>query len=414
MNEFKIHQRFFDKLKQKAEKKKKDLEEQAKDKGKGKIQKDKAQTSPERPQRKRPIPPERQMVEQPEAVERLEAAAEPNGVSFKVDGSDLENKVPPSEESLAKKKIKVSNGVDADINSSESNRSQLIGNGVENCYDGGISLAHFLAETVQSQAAEEKPNSSQLEKEKYSSHALNASIEMEQEVMTKNHEEQKRALQEEREMRREANLAMKREEKEKPVENLHTSAHSKHGSEAKHHSKTHKDDHHNIQASISSMLHTVKDFFFGKGKKDPYDHTDGKEREFDHASMPPPQSETPPSFRLQPGHNPDTDKPLTEDVVPMETDKPKESSGSVDTEQQPMSWEMHEHKHDETVIHSHLPQAHKLPTENITESTGQCVKEAGDAVEAMEATVGKRSSSQVEEIPFPGLEVPTEVRTVGS
>ncbi|XP_071355472.1 alpha-protein kinase 3 isoform X2 [Trachinotus anak] len=427
MNEYKIHQRFFDKLKQKAEKKKKDLEEQTKKVDKENIQKEKPQSSPEPPPRKRPIPPqEKPVVKEPKAVEQLGAAAEANGVSSEVmetdtitsTNSSTEKEVPPSVETLAKKKIKISNGIDAGVNSSSgssgsSGRSHMMGNGGENCYDGGISLAQFLAETLQSQAAEEKQTTTRVEKPK----VMNVPVvndSKEAEGMQKKSEEHEKAPEEEyeREKMSDEDLAIETEvERERPSEMLHTTAHSKHGSEVKHHSKAHKDhDHHNIQASLSSMLHTVKDFFFGKNKKESQSHdTENKDREFDHDSIQPSQPETPPSFRLQQECNPEVYKPLTEDVVPMETDKPKESSESVDIEQQSVSLEMYEHKHEESALHTELTPAHKLPPESSEESTGQNLKEADDAVEAMEVSVGRRSSSPGKEMPLSGLQVLTEM-----
>lgn len=432
MNEYQIHQRFFAKLKQKAEKKKSELETQTKKEDKENIQKEKRQNSPERPQRKRHAPPpeEKPMAKKPEAVEQLGADAEPNGVSSEVKeiapvaskDSDLDKEISPSEKTLTKKKIKISNGVDAAVNGSSSgSRSHMMGNGGENCYDGGISLAQFLAETLQSQATEEKQNSPRGEKPKEMDIPIaSASIEKEreQERVQKEREEQEKALEEEneREKRREEELAIKRErERERPMAMSHTVPHTKHGSEVRHHSKAHKDhDHHNIQASISSMLHTVKDFLFGKSKKDSHDLVERTEREFDHspASMQPPQPETPPSFRLQPEHN-RVCKPLTEDVVPMEIDKPREPSQTVDIEQQPVSTEPQEHKHEDSVLHTDLLPAHKLPPENIEESTGQSVKEADGAMEATEVSVGPESSSPGEEMSLSGLQVLTEVRTSG-
>ncbi|XP_050929296.1 LOW QUALITY PROTEIN: alpha-protein kinase 3 [Lates calcarifer] len=361
MNEFKIHQRFFAKLKQKAEKKKKDLEDQTKTEDKENVQKEKSQNSPEPPPRKRPVPSlkERPAVKEPEAGEQVGAAAPAPVTSM--DG-DLEKEMPV--ETLAKKKMKISNGVDVGVNSGSSGssgRSHMMGNGGENCYDGGISLAQFLAETLQSQAAEEKQNSPRVEKHKEMSIAIvNESTEKER--MQKDREEHEKTLQEEyeREKRREEDFERDKE-RERSLEMLHTAAHSKHGSEVKHHSKAHKDhDHHNIQASISSMLHTVKDFLFGKSKKDSHDHIESKETEFDQDSIQPPQPETPPSFRLQPARN--------------------------------ISMKM--------VFYTCLP-AHKLPPESAEESTGQCVKEAEDDVEAMEVSVGK-------EMPLSGLQGFTE------
>lgn len=417
MNEFKIHQRFFAKLKEKAEKKKLELEMQTKKEDKETNQNEKPQVSPEPPPRKRHIPPpeESPVVKEPQAVEQL-GAAETNGVSSEVNDMSLEIPKDSDLSSLSKKKIKISNGVDAGVNSS-TGKSNMMGNGGENCYDGGISLAQFLAETLQSQDAEEKQSSPRGEKPKEMDiPVVSASIEKErekereQEAMRKEREEQERAIKEEyeREKRREEQLAI---EREKEYERMsRTAPHTKHGSEVKHHSKAHKDhEHHHIQASISSMLHSVKDFLFGKTKKDSHDHAE-KEREFDHllASAQPPQPETPPSFRLQQEHNQNY-KPLTEEVVPMEMDKPKEPSKTMDIKQQSVSLQ---HKHEDDALHTDLPPVHKLPPESVEEFTGQSVKVADDAVEAMEVSVGSQSSRPDEERLLSGLRVLTEVCTV--
>nr|XP_046250572.1 alpha-protein kinase 3 isoform X2 [Scatophagus argus] len=418
MNEYKIHQRFFAKLKQKAEKKKNDLDAQTKKEDKENIQKEKQQRSPERPPRKRHIPPPR--VKEPEAAEQLGATAEPNGVDSEINktspvttkDSDSDKESSPSEKTLAKKKIKISNGVDAAVSSSSSSRGHIMGNGGENCYDGGISLAQFLAETLQSQAAEEKQNSSRGEKHKETD-ILIVSVgeekEREQERMRREREEQEKAHEEEYEREKKTEeLAIEREtEGEKPLAGSHTVPYTKHGSEVKHHSKAHKDhDHHNIQASISSMLHTVKDFLFGKSKKDSHDHIANKERESDHlsASTQLPQQEMPPSFQLQLENN-NMCKTLAEDVTPMEMDEPMELSETLDTEQS-VALKPHEHKHEDSVIE--LPPPHNLPPENAEESTGQSVKEADVAVEAMEVSIEPESSSPGEEIPLSELQVLTE------
>ncbi|XP_067445852.1 alpha-protein kinase 3 isoform X2 [Thunnus thynnus] len=430
MNEYKIHQRFFAKLKQKAEKKKKDMEDHTKKVDKENIQREKPRVSPERPPRKRPVPQPQQIpaVKEPEAVEQLGAAAEPNGVSSEVKEtapvtsieSGLEKEIPPSEETLAKKKIKITNGVDTGGNSSSnsSSRSHMMGNGGENCYDGGISLAQFLAETLQSQTNDEKQNSPLVEKPREMDKPI-VNTSKEQEKKQKEREEQEKTPEEEleREKKREQELAIKREkEQERLSEMLHMVDHPKHGSEVKHHSKAHKDhDQHNIQTSISSMLHTVKDFFFGKGKKDSHDHIENKGREFDHLSPStqpyPSQPDTPPSFRLQMEHHPEVDKSLTEEVVPMETDKPKGHSETVDIEQQSVSPELlmpDTHKHEDSVLHTDLAPANSLPPESVEESTGQSVKEADDAVEAMKVSVGAESSGPHEEMSLSGLQVLTE------
>ncbi|XP_034390505.1 titin homolog [Cyclopterus lumpus] len=206
-------------------------------------------------------------------------------------------------------------------------------------------------------------------------------------------EEEKKALGEEheRKKRREEELADEREkERTRLLKTSHTVPKTKHNSEVKHYSKAHKDhEHHHIQASISTVLHTVKDFFFGKSKKDSHDHMENKEREFDHSP-----ASTPPSSRLQSEQN-QVGKPPTEDIVAMEIDKPKEPSETVDKEQR--SSKAHKHKED-SVRHTDQPPAHKLPPESVEESTGQSGNVAAAAVEAMEVSVGQESSSPGEEV----------------
>ncbi|XP_030281358.1 titin homolog isoform X4 [Sparus aurata] len=399
MNEYKIHQRFFAKLKQKAEKKKSEMEAHTKKDDKENIQKEKRQSSPERPPRKRhiPQPEELSKVKEPEAVEQLGAAAEPNGVSAEV--KETVPVTPKDSDLAAKKKLKITNGVDAGVNSggtsSSNGRSHMMGNGGENCYDGGIGLAQFLAETLQAQTAEEKQNSPRGEKPKETDIPVASASkekEREKERMRKESEDHEKAREEEceREKRREEELTTDRErESERPVAMSYTVPSTKHGSEVKQHSKAHKDhDHHNIQASISSMLHSVKDFLFGKGKKDSHDYGENKEREFDHL---PSQPEMPPSFQLQPEHN-QVCKPLAEEVVPMETDEPKQPSETVNIEQQ---WDLKEYK----------------TAERGEESKGQSVKEAEDGVEAMEVPVGPGVASPGEEMSLSGLQVLTKAES---
>lgn len=221
MNEYKIHQRFFAKLKQKAEKKKNDLEVQAKKEDKQNIQKQIQQSTPEPPPRKRHVPPpeETPSVKDPEAVEQQGAAVEPNGVSSEAKETtpvttknrEMDREVSLSEENLVKKKMKISNGADAGVSSSSnSSKSHTIGNGNENCYDGGMSLAQFLAETIQSQT-EEKQNQGE-KSEELDILILSASKEQdkEQEHLKKESKEQENSQQEvyERQKRREKELAV--------------------------------------------------------------------------------------------------------------------------------------------------------------------------------------------------------------
>ncbi|XP_060933288.1 alpha-protein kinase 3 [Limanda limanda] len=385
MSEFLIHQRFFAKLKQKAENKKKGLENNSQ-----KNDKDNKTKSPERPPRKRHIPPPPPLKQDnSDAGEKIGAVAEPNGVTVEENVTQPVTSVDSGlvkEDALAKKKIKISNGVDVGVSSnssSNSSRSHMMGNGGENGYDGGIGLAQFLAETLQSQAAEEKQNLSCGEKPK----EMDVNDGKEKERMQKEREEQGKALEEAYEKRKEEGLAAEREnERKRSSEMLHTTGHGKH------HNKAHKDhDHHNMQASLSSMLHSVKDFFFGKNKKDSHDHNENKESEFDHDSLQPLQPEMPLSFRLH--QEPDVHKPSREDVVPMETDHPQEPSEGVDMVQLP-----HEPKSEDSFLHTDQPPDHKPQPEPTEESGGQSVKvafEPADAVDLSEATGSSRPSEDM-------------------
>ncbi|TNN57016.1 Alpha-protein kinase 3 [Liparis tanakae] len=579
MNEFQIHQRFFAKLKQKADNKKRDLEEQQK--------RDKENT--ERPQRKRPG-----------AEEQLGAAAEPNGVTSEV--KDLE------EISEAKKKIKITNGIDAGLDNSSShiNKSNVMGNGGENGYDGGMGLAQFMAEALQSQAAEEKQSPPRGEdtkemdmpfvgvsKEKEREQERMQKVREEQEKALgeeyerkKRREEQEQALREERErnkrreeqekalreeyekkkrreeqeqalreesernkrkeeqekalreesernkrkeeqekalreeyekkkrreeqvkaLREERERKKKGEEKEKALREererkkrgeekekalreeiernkrkeeeekalreecerkkrreeeeekalreererkkrkeeeeekalgeererkkrreeeekalgeererkkgreeeladerertslLKTSQRlpdTRQRSEVKHHSKAQKDhDHQQVQASISTVLHTVKDFFFGKSKKDSPDHTENTEREFDHSRSSTPPPPPPPPSRLQPEQNP-AGTPLAEDTVAVEVDKPKEPSESAATEQRYPK--PRKHKNENSVRHADQQPTRKLPAESVEGSTGQRVDAPAAAAEAMEVSAGQEGSGPGEEV----------------
>uniref|UniRef100_A0A8C6L4M2 non-specific serine/threonine protein kinase n=1 Tax=Nothobranchius furzeri TaxID=105023 RepID=A0A8C6L4M2_NOTFU len=114
MNEYKIHQRFFEKLKQKAEKKKKDLE--VKMDGKENIQKEQRR-SPDHPQRKRSVPPTavKADVNKSVAVEHPGDLAEPNAVSSGLtDEVDL-----TSENNSLETEVKFRKQLISDINRSE-------------------------------------------------------------------------------------------------------------------------------------------------------------------------------------------------------------------------------------------------------------------------------------------------------
>lgn len=416
MNEYKIHQRFFSKLKQKAENKKKNEAEVQGKKKEDKVntQTEKQRVSPERPPRKRQVPPAATpAIKEVLAVERQGAAAEINGVSTEAEAArrPSKDKEPDKDEDLsdkasATKKTKVSNGVEAGVNSSNGGASQELRNGGENCYDGGISLAQFLAETLQSQTPEEQQGSgeggSSTEMDMMELNASKGEDKVKEDVKNEREEEEKRQQEEYgREKRRDEEVAtetMKEREKQMTSE---MELYAKHGSETKHHSKAPKDhDHHNIQASISSMLHSVKDFLFGKSKKDSPDHVLNKDREF---SQPPAsQAEMPPSFQLQ-QESQQARCPALEDAAPMEIDQMKEPREVLQAHivaQGPQG-----SKHEGRVPRVDQPPANKLKPEIME---GQSVKMANDAPGSMEVSVVPESHSPGEGMPLAGR-VLTEV-----
>lgn len=420
MNEYQIHQRFFAKLKQKAEKKKSTMEAQGKKEDKENVQKEKPQISPERPPRKRHIPTSAATpaAKKPEALEKPEPPAEPNrvgAVAMEVLPEVARGSEPDNEKTLPPKKTMVSNGVeDGGVNSSGSGRGHTMGNGGENCYDGGFSLAQFLAEALQSQTTEEKQNSPQVE----NSQEVDASIQSadkdeansQETVKPEGKELQKTQVEEnERQKRREEEMAIERE-----TIKSNTTANIKYGSD-KHHSKAHKDqDHHNIQHSISSMLHSVKDFLFGKNKKDSHDHPEKRDREVEPAeATQPAPPELPPSFQIQQeGFTNSNTVPRTEDIVPMETENPEEPSKMGIAVTSSVSQGTEKGKNEGDTLDNDLPPTHKLPTEAFAKSTGQSVKEAEDDVESVEVPAGPGSSCPGEEMPLSRPKLFTEVCTM--
>ncbi|KAK5598530.1 hypothetical protein CRENBAI_008828 [Crenichthys baileyi] len=419
MNEYKIHQRFFAKLKQKAEKKKKDVEEKGKKDNKENFQKEEQRSSPEHSYRKRSVPPleVKPVVNNSAAAVQPGDAAESKAVSSgnKDAGetspvnSSLENE--ESEETLAKKRIKMSNGVDTGVNSSIS-RSHMMGVGGENSYDGGIGLAQFLSETLQSQSPEEN----QEEKCKDTDAATLRENKENDTVEIQNKLEEQDKEEGIREKTRQDELVIEREKKkEKQPEMAHTTAHSKFqrsiSLEVKRHSKGQKDhDQHNIQASISSMLHSVKDFFFGKSKKDSHSisHAESEEDFADSTGPSEPEPDMPPSFQLQVENNSEEPNHMADNVVPMETDKAAEPSESV--VQQAASAEPLQFNCEYPDV---LPDYKPLPG-TVKESAGKRIGEAVETIEAMEVSAEGESSSPVEEKSLSRFEVHTKKAATSS
>ncbi|CAB1313790.1 unnamed protein product [Coregonus sp. 'balchen'] len=392
MSEFKIHQRFFAKLKQKAENKKRELEESRR-RGKENVQKEPRE---QQPLWSGPIPSQRKRrassvpSSPPDGEEITVSQIAPAVVESPVTPTENGSKT-PNRETLAKNKIKVSNGVDSGVVSSSHTGpgSNHTGPGTgENSYDGGISLSQFLAETLHSQTAEEKipaqveetlaveamdtsaadPETDRADREGADRERADREG-AERERADREGAERERMLGElEREKMRGGELPIEREkERGRETEQLHrTTAHNNSASEVKMEAKTHAHkegdhhDHHHMQETLSNVLHSVKYFFFGKSKKDhaSHDHhVKGQERERgppvvptqSYPSLPHPQ---------EPDGQPEVYKNPTEETVPMEVDGPQKSLITLVPHQQPDSLERlnpDEHKHGITVSHPEEP-----------------------------------------------------------
>uniref|UniRef100_A0A4W5L016 non-specific serine/threonine protein kinase n=1 Tax=Hucho hucho TaxID=62062 RepID=A0A4W5L016_9TELE len=426
MSEYKIHQRFFAKLKQKAENKKRELEESRK-RGKENIQKEPRE---QQPLRSSPIPSQRKrrassvpssppdgeeitVSQEAAAVEQLAPAVdEPNGVSPEVsepapvkpteNGSKI-----PNRETLAKKKIKISNGVDSGVVSSSHTGpgSNHTGPGTgENSYDGGLSLSQFLADTLHSQTAEEKIPAQvgeTLEMETTDTTAADPETDVREEKGREGGDregaDRERMLgEQEREKMRGGELSIEREkERAREAEQLHrTTAHSNRASEVKMEAKTHAHkegdhhDHHHMQETLSNVLHSVKYFFFGKSKKDhaSHDHhVKGQESERGHPlapTQPYPSLPHPHPHPQEPDGQPEVYKNPTEETVPMEVDGPQKAPITLLPHQQPDSLERlnpDEHKSGITVSHpEESPSASKRAPESVPDSLEHVEQRAMD------------------------------------
>eukprot|EP00063_Salmo_salar_P029225 XP_014004060.1 PREDICTED: uncharacterized protein LOC106573492 isoform X2 [Salmo salar] len=425
MSEYKIHQRFFAKLKQKAENKKRELEESRK-RGKENVQKESRE---QQPLRSSPIPSQRKrrassvpssppdgeeitVSQGAAAVEQLvPAVEEPNGVSAKVSEpapvkpTENVSNIPNRETREAKKKIKISNGVDSGVISSSHTgpSSNHTGPGTgENSYDGGISLSQFLADTLYSQTAEEKIPAQveeTLAAETMDTTAADPKTDVREEKGREREDregaDRERMLgEQEREKMRGGELSIEREkERAREAEQLHrTTAHSNTASEVKMVAKTHAHkegdhhDHHHMQETLSNVFHSVKYFFFGKSKKDhaSHDHhVKGQESESGYPVAPTqPYPSLPHRHPQEQDGQPEVYKNPTEETVPMVVDGPQEAPITLLPHQQPDSLERlypDEHKCGITISHpEEPPSASKRAPESVPDSLEHVEQRAMD------------------------------------
>ncbi|XP_037396047.1 alpha-protein kinase 3 isoform X2 [Pygocentrus nattereri] len=308
MSEFKIHQRFFAKLKQKAELKRREIEESRR-RGKENIQQEQLGISQDRSLRKRRLPegPELSSLsagqdgEENEAKEEATMEEQPAVVNEEMNGlsgethelsvninqeNDIQqlNHIHEKEEvggtkqaakeKMNRKKIRRSNGFDEPVTNLTSQDSGRGGGDTSE----GMSLAKYLAQSLQTQAAEEQQKTEEpgitaagtstvLEKGRESEKEIDRmkADEKEKERESSSEREQERSQEIERERSRERERESSREREREKAQQLELEHRAGTGSEAQ--AKSQKEPEHQHKSALSSVFHSLKDIFFGKGKK---------------------------------------------------------------------------------------------------------------------------------------------------
>ncbi|XP_051512303.1 titin homolog [Myxocyprinus asiaticus] len=296
MSEYMIHQRFFAKLKQKAENKRRELEESRR-RGKENIQKEQLNViNQERLLRKRRSPagtdplsssPATQDGEGNVTSHAIDTEEQPRVIEDKSDNITVQASVSNTEattengneqlnhvcntveivptkqsakEKLGEKKMHIANGFDEGdiIQPKQSNRDE------DNGYEE-MSLAKYLARSVQSQASEQH----QISVQSHDIMDVDVSAVQEKERERRLEKERERLREEEREQSREVERDREREqaqekEREKsrqmePEQKVAFASTTK--------AASHKEPEHQHKSAITSVLHSLKDIFFGKSKK---------------------------------------------------------------------------------------------------------------------------------------------------
>ncbi|XP_051953580.1 titin homolog isoform X2 [Xyrauchen texanus] len=296
MSEYMIHQRFFAKLKQKAENKRRELEE-SRLRGKENIQKEQLNViNQERLLRKHRSPagtdpmsssPATQDGEGNVTSHAIDTDEQPRVIEDKSDNITVQASVSNTEatiengneqlshvcdtlaivtskqsakEKLGEKKMPIANGFDEGgiIQPKQSNRDE------EDGYEE-MSLAKYLAKSVQSQAAEQHQSSVQT----HNTMAVDISAVQEKERERKLEKERKRLREEEGEQSREVERDREREQaREKEREkNVQMELEQKVASASTTKTVSHKEPAHQHKSAITSVLQSLKDIFFGKSKK---------------------------------------------------------------------------------------------------------------------------------------------------
>ncbi|XP_077050566.1 alpha-protein kinase 3 isoform X2 [Siphateles boraxobius] len=288
MSEYMIHQRFFAKLKQKAEIKRRELEESRR-RGKENIQKEQLHVfNQERLLRKRRTPAgneplssspttqdgeenvasqgteEQQPVLIDDKSDNIMAQASVGATEVKAENCNekLNRICDPMEvvttkqstkEKPDEKKQRITNGFDevGIINHTQSNRKQ------EDAYEG-MSLAKYLSESVKSQAVEQHQSPEIMDVD-VSPVQVEKELEKERERLKEEERDRSRVL--EREKERERAKERKREKMRQTEQEQRAAS----GPSTK--AASHKEPEPQHKSALTSVLHSLKDMFFGKSKK---------------------------------------------------------------------------------------------------------------------------------------------------
>ncbi|XP_073707143.1 alpha-protein kinase 3 [Garra rufa] len=283
MSEYLIHQRFFAKLKQKAENKRRELEESRRQ-GKENIQKEQLNViNQERLLRKRRTPAGNDTLSSsPTTQDGEENAAsqakdeeqpaimndKPDNITVqasagitemitengneKLNHTEVVATKQSSKEKPGEKKMRITNGFDevGVTKPTPSNRKQEDAN-------EGMSLAKYLAESVQSQAAEQNQSQEIMEVDvtPVQEKERERELEIERERLKEEERNRSRELERERAKEREREKIRQTEQEQRITSGPSTKAASQKEPEAQH------------KSSLTSVFHSLKDIFFGKSKK---------------------------------------------------------------------------------------------------------------------------------------------------
>ncbi|XP_063053592.1 alpha-protein kinase 3 isoform X3 [Engraulis encrasicolus] len=323
MSEFKIHQRFFDKLKQKAEAKRRELDEsRRRDREARELehlsimqQEQMSIQHQDRIARKRRTPEvaEEEAAETPaaaetavsevtNAAEAMETAASTDAVAE--NGNQEVNHVaveivttkPPTKEKLAKKKIRISNGFEEDvvISGAQKDDKHIGDESIRHVGDESMSMARCLSEAVQSQAQTVEEKQSPAQQTAQHAQPMEVDIASQQEKEKELEREREREREKEREMERQRELEREKEkerlrqeeeqrqkrerEKAQEMERAKQLAAEKEKAEkqqkaAAQNKKSNSESH--PKSTITNMFTSLSSLFFGKKNKS----TDSQESE---------------------------------------------------------------------------------------------------------------------------------------